>query len=197
MQKLKIDMESCYGIKKLNAEFDFAKCNVAAIYASNGAIKSALANTFQALADGKAPQDRFFPDRATTCAIVDETGAPIKAAEILFVRPYDESFGHTAKTSAQLVNTTLRVEYEKLHAELETTKAEFLKALKATSGSKRDLEAEISAAFTPTGDQFYKALARVTAEVVGQSDAPFENVEYDRLFDEKSIAILDQNIQNM
>lgn len=195
MKKLKIDLESCYGIKKLNVEFDFTKSTVVAVYAPNGAMKSSLANTFQAIAEGKAPQDRFFPNRQTNCAIVDETGAPIKAAEILVVRPYDESFSHTAKTSALLVNTALRTEYEKLHAELEATKTDFLKALKGASGSKRDLEVEISAAFTrgaPTTDQFYKALARVKDEVASQSDSPFKSIEYDRLFDEKSIAILDQ-----
>jgi hypothetical protein len=39
MQKLKIDLENCYGIKKLNVEFNFTKCQVAAVYAPNGAMK--------------------------------------------------------------------------------------------------------------------------------------------------------------
>jgi energy-coupling factor transporter ATP-binding protein EcfA2 len=192
MQKLKIDLENCYGIKKLNVEFNFTKCHVAAVYAPNGAMKSSLANTFQALAEGKQPIDRFFPNRATTCSVVDENGAAIKADEILVVRPYDESFSHSAKTSALLVNATLREEYEKLHADLEVTKAEFLKALKTTSGSKRDLEAEISSAFTPTNDQFYVALARVKDEVAGLASTPFATVEYDKLFDEKGLAVLEQ-----
>lgn len=192
MQKLKIDLENCYGIKTLNVEFDFTNCHVAAVYAPNGAMKSSLANTFQALADGKQPTDRFFANRVTTCSVVNENGAAIKPEEILVVRPYDESFGHSAKTSALLVNATLREEYEKLHADLDATKAEFLKALKATSGSKRDLEAEISSTFTPTSDQFYVALARVKAEVTALAAAPFSNVEYDKLFDEKGLAVLEQ-----
>ena len=113
MQKLKIDLENCYGIKKLNVEFNFTNCQVAAVYAPNGAMKSSLANTFQALADSKQPLDRFFPGRETTCSVVDESGAPIKPEEILVVRPYDESFGHSAKTSALLVTATLREEYER------------------------------------------------------------------------------------
>lgn len=192
MQKLKIDLENCYGIKKLNVEFNFTKCQVAAVYAPNGAMKSSLANTFQALAEGKQPVDRFFPNRATAYSVVDETGASIKPEEILVVRPYDESFGHSAKTSALLVNATLREEYERLHADLEATKTEFLKALKTTSGSKRDLEGEISSTFTPTGDQFYAALARVRDEVAALTATPFSAVEYDKLFDEKGLAVLAQ-----
>lgn len=192
MQKLKIDLENCYGIKKLNVEFNFTKCQVAAVYAPNGAMKSSLANTFQALADGKQPIDRFFPGRATTCSVVDENGVAIKPEEILVVRPYDESFGHSAKTSALLVNATLRDEYERLHADLDASKAEFVKALKATSGSKRDLEAEISSTFTPTNDQFYVALARVKDEVAALTETPFSTVEYEKLFDEKGLAVLEQ-----
>lgn len=192
MQKLKIDLENCFGIRKLDVEFNFAKCRVAAVYAPNGAMKSSLANTFQALAEGKAPIDRFFPERVSTYSVVDETGATIDPAKILVVRPYDESLQHSAKTSALLVNATLRAEYETLHSELEATKTEFLKALKATSGSKRDLEVEISSAFTPSTERFYDALARVKEEVTSLSEAPFKSIEYDKLFDDKGLAVLAQ-----
>ena len=45
--ELKLDLENCYGIRKLKAEFDFAKSKAYAIYAPNGAMKSSLAKTFQ------------------------------------------------------------------------------------------------------------------------------------------------------
>lgn len=192
MKTLKIDLENCFGIKKLNVEFSFAKCHVAAVYAPNGAMKSSLANTFQAIADGKAPIDRFFPERLSTYSVADETGVAIKPDEILVVRPYDESLQHSAKTSALLVNAALRAEYEALHSELEATKADFLKALKATSGSKRNLEAEISSTFTPSAGRFYDALARVKDEVAALAESSFANIEYDKLFDEKGLAVLEQ-----
>ncbi|WP_427791834.1 hypothetical protein [Brevundimonas diminuta] len=192
MDKLKINLENCFGIRKLDVEFNFSKCKVAAVYAPNGAMKSSLANTFQALADGKPPIDRFFPERVSTYSVTDESGAAIDPAHILVVRPYDESLQHSAKTSALLVNANLRAEYETLHSELEATKADFLNALKATSGSKRNLEIEISSAFTPSADRFYDALARVKEEVTGLSEAPFGSIEYDKLFDEKGIAVLTQ-----
>lgn len=36
MEKLKINLENCYGISKLSEELDFSKDNVIAIYARNG-----------------------------------------------------------------------------------------------------------------------------------------------------------------
>lgn len=38
MNKLSIDIENCYGIKKLKAELDFSQNKAYAIYAANGAI---------------------------------------------------------------------------------------------------------------------------------------------------------------
>lgn len=191
MKKLKIDLENCYGIKRLEVELDFTECKACAIYAPNGAMKSSLANTFQDLSEAKAPRDRFFPARKSNCVIADESGAAISADEILVVRPYDEAFSHSTKTSALLVNSVLREEYEKLHADIDATKASFLKMMKDASGSKRDLAVEISSAFTASPDQFYRALTRVKDEVKSQTDTPFKTVKYDTLFDEKGLAVLE------
>ncbi len=51
MDKLNINLENCYGIKKLKAEFDFSTGKVYAIYAPNGVMKSSLAQTFKDIAE--------------------------------------------------------------------------------------------------------------------------------------------------
>jgi ABC-type multidrug transport system ATPase subunit len=43
MDRVIVDLENCYGIKKLAQEFDFRNDRVYAIYAPNGAMKSSLA----------------------------------------------------------------------------------------------------------------------------------------------------------
>jgi len=40
MNKLKIDLEHCYGIKKLEQDFDFNEGSVISIYAPNGLMKT-------------------------------------------------------------------------------------------------------------------------------------------------------------
>ena len=189
MNKLNVELENCYGIKKLNAEFDFSTEKVYAIYAPNGVMKSSLAQTFKDVADGAVSKDRIFPARTSIRKITDEKGIELPKS-VLVIRPYDEVFGHSEKTSTLLVDTALREEYEQLHLAIDASKGLFLKALKEQSGSKKDLEKEISSTFTKSEDEFFIALVRIKEELLAQKDAPFANVTYDKIFDEKVPAFL-------
>lgn len=153
-------------------------------------MKSSLAQTFQDIADGVASKDRIFPARASQRVIRDETGTDLPNESVLVVRPYDEAMGNSAKTSTLLVNPALRKEYETLHAEIDIAKGALLKALKEQSGSKKDLEKELSSTFTAREDQFYIALNRIKDEVEAQPDAPLAGVPYDVIFDDKVLGFL-------
>lgn len=121
MKQLKVELQHCYGIKSLKEQFDFSNASACAIYAPNGAMKSSLAKTFQDIADSKASGDRIFPDRVCKRAVVDDEGVEVPPECILVVRPYDEVFGHTERTSTLLVNAALREEYERLHLDKGTS----------------------------------------------------------------------------
>lgn len=191
MKTLTINLENCYGIRKLTEKLDFATAKAIAIYAPNGSMKTSLAQTFQDIASGTASKDRIFPARVCTRVIKDENGADLPKDSVLVVRPYEETMGQSAKTSTLLVNPALRKEYEALHAEIDAAKDAFLKAMKEQSGSKRNLEKEISLAFTATDDKFYVALNRIKDEVASRPDAPLKDAPYDLIFDEKVQGFLD------
>lgn len=190
MKKLIVKLENCYGIRKLNETLDFSTAKAIAIYAPNGSMKTSLAQTFEDIAAGVASKDRIFPARVCTRVVKDENGADLLKDSVLVVRPYEETLGHSAKTSTLLVNEKLRKEYEDLHAEVDAAKEAFLKALKEQSGSKRDMEKELSQVFTATDDKFYIALNRIKDEVTNRTDAPLKEVPYDLVFDEKVQAFL-------
>ena len=190
MKKLHIDLVNCYGIKALKADFDFAQHRAYAIYAPNGVMKSSLAHTFKDLAEGVASKDIIFPSRVSVRTITDEKNAPVAKEEVLVVAPYDEVLGHTEKTSTLLVDAKLRQEYEALHRDIDKAKDTFLKGLKEQSKSKKNLEQEISSAFTKSETEFYRALIRIKDEVEGQEPGPYADVLYDVLFDDKVLAIL-------
>jgi ABC-type lipoprotein export system ATPase subunit len=190
MKKLKVDLENCYGIKKLQAEFDFSQHKAYAIYAPNGAMKTSLAQTFKDVTDAIVSKDRIFPARVCSRKITDENGVDLPKENVLVIRPYDEVIGHTEKTSTLLVDNKLRMEYEELHIEIDKSKEIFLKALKEQSGSKKDLEKEISSTFTKSDDELFRALVRIKDEVLAQKDAPFANITYDKIFDEKVLVFL-------
>ncbi len=75
MKRVRIELENCYGIKKLQKLLDFSDQNVYAIYAPNGSMKSSLAQTFKDIAEGKPSQDRIFPGRTCLRNSTDENGA--------------------------------------------------------------------------------------------------------------------------
>jgi hypothetical protein len=190
MKQVNIALENCYGIKKLDYQFDFSAESVYAIYAPNGSMKSSLAQTFKDIAEGTASRDRIFPARVSTRKVTDENGADLPPQSILVLPPYDEVFSHSERTSLLLVNDKLRREYEQLHLAIELSKEALLKALKTQSGSKKDLEKEISSAFTSADNKFLAALMRIKDEVIRQKDAPFASVKYDTIFDDKVMSFL-------
>ena len=92
MNKLNIALENCYGIKKLQVEFDFSKQNAFAIYAPNGSMKTSLAQTFKDMADASETKDRIFPTRVCSRKITNENNVDLPKESILVLRPYDELF---------------------------------------------------------------------------------------------------------
>lgn len=191
MQKIKVDLKHCYGIKSLTYTFDFSDRSAYAVYAPNGAMKSSFAQVFKDIAEGNDSSDRIFATRVSHRAVTDDAGQALSQDAVMVIRPYAEEFGHSEKTSTLLVNAALRKEYEQLHVETDKVKDRLLKALKKQSGSKADIEREISLAFTASEDQFYRALLRIKHELGSQTDAPLADVKYDVILDDKVQAFLD------
>ena len=190
MQRVRIELENCYGIKRLDAELDFTDTPAYALYAPNGSMKSSLAKTFQDVAERIESQDRIFPNRKTIRKITDEQGSEIGAENVLVVIPYNEELGVGEKTSTLLLDPKLKQEYERLLHDAENAKAELLTALRQKSKTKKDLEVEISVAIMQTPSQLDAALVRIESEIHDQTDIPFSDVPYDKIFNEKVMSAL-------
>jgi hypothetical protein len=190
MDKLTVDLENCYGIKKLHHEFDFTEGHAFAVYASNGSMKTSFADTFNDLVGGKKSIDRYFPDRVCNRHVKDETGADLLPANIVVIRPFVPDIPMTEQISALLVNSKLRGEYLQLRAEFERPQTALLDALSQQSGIKRDVDKEISVAVTGANDRFYQALIQLRELVARQKDAPFASVPYQVIFNDTVSAFL-------
>lgn len=191
MNKLNVDLENCYGIKKLQRQFDFSTGKTYAIYAPNGSMKSSLAQTFRDVATETESKDRFHPDLASSRTITDENGSSLPKGTVLVIDPYDKEFDSTDKVSTLLVDSKLRKEYEELHIEIDKSKEMFLKTLRGQSGSKKDLEREILSTFAKSDDKFFTALLCIKDELLAQKGSPFADILYDTIFDEKVVAFLE------
>ncbi len=192
MDKLKLQLEHCYGIRKLDDVLDFGGNAAIAIYAPNGSMKSSLASAFQDIVEGKASRDRIFPNRATVRVVQDENGVDISAANVLVLRPYEESASKGGATATLLVNSTLRQEYEALYAEVTAARAAFITAVKATAKTKRTIEREVLSTFAPASEDFDVTLVSLKEELVKDWEPIFKDVPYDVLNDERVVAFLAQ-----
>ena len=191
MGRVTIDLENCYGIKNLKYDFDFSQQrNVYAVYAPNGSMKSSLALTFRDYANGENPKDRLYPHRVSRCRITDENGDDVSRDQVVVLKPYEASEENPATAAVLLVNSKLRDEYNRLHAETDKAKTLLLKELKRKSKSKRDLESEISLAVTSAEDEFFVSLGRLERELREQTDTPYADLPYDTVFDDKVLDVL-------
>ena len=103
---LTIDFKNCYGIKYLKHTFAFSKSNsVAAIYASNGTMKTSFAKTFKAKRDGEEPKELY--GNVPHCEI-HLRNKPILSKDILVITPFDEKPKMERSSSTLLVNVKLR-----------------------------------------------------------------------------------------
>ena len=190
MERVTLDLRNCYGIKHLEATFDFSESRAFAVYAPNGVMKSSLATTFHDAAEQQDSKDRIFPSRQTTRGITDEQGKPVQGNRVLVVQPYDEHLGVTERTSTLLLDPELKEDYDSMLRDADAARRSLLTAIRQQSGSKRDLEAEISTAIMTTPTELDAALVRLRREVKDQPDAPFSDLSYDTIFNEKVLAAL-------
>jgi ABC-type molybdenum transport system ATPase subunit/photorepair protein PhrA len=190
MERVKLDLENCYGIRALHHEFDFTGKPAWAIYAPNGVMKSSLAETFCDASVPKPSEDRIFPARTSSRSIKDEAGTEVEGEQVLVVRSYDAEYGLSEKHSTLLVSAELRRESERLEAQVATAKDALLKALKSQTGSKKNFADEISVAVTRRAGQFEDAVLGLEPLLARQEDAPFADVAYDVVFHERVINAL-------
>lgn len=192
MEKLKLQLEHCYGIRKLDVVLNFTGNAAIAIYAPNGSMKSSLASTFQDIADSKLSRDRIFPNRTTVRVVQDENNIDIGAADVLVLRPFEDFASKGNATATLLVNATLRQEYEALYAGITAARAALITAIKTTSRTKRPVEREVLSTFAPGGTDFDTALAGLKDELSSDWEPIFKDVHYDVLNDERVVAFLRQ-----
>jgi hypothetical protein len=191
MDKLKIDLEYCYGIKKLSKEFDFSDKRTFAIYAPNGVMKTSFAKTFLDLSNGLTSKDLIFPARTTIRSIKTDGGSDLTGEQVFVMEPYNEGFSSEKKMSTLLVNKTLKKQYDDIHLKINEEKDRLLKELRLLSGLREDdIEEEISQAFFHEPNKMFDSFERIEKEVLNESEPAYSEISYKTIFNEKVIAFL-------
>lgn len=183
MKHLSVNFENCYGIKKLNHVFNF-ESKTFVVYSANGVMKTSFAKTFNDIAEAKETKDLIFLNRKTERKAIDENNTPLQSENICVIEPYNETY-KSEKISTLLVNAKLKNQYEKIHIEINNKKEILLSELKTVSGLRTNIEETISETFTSISDGFFKALSRITEEVLDDSPPAFEGIIYKKIFNDK------------
>jgi hypothetical protein len=189
MNQLKLKLINCYGIKKLEKNFNFDDSTTYAIYAPNGVMKTSFAKTFKDLSLGMNSKDLMFSERETIREIQKEDGNDIAKENIFVAEPYNEDF-NSEKLSTLLVNKVLKDKYDKIHITIDEEKEIFLKELRILSGLKDNIEDEISTAFTSENNRLFDSLGRVEKEVTDASEPAYSDISYKTIFNEKILTFL-------
>jgi hypothetical protein len=154
MNKLKIELENCYGIRSLEYTFCFntignsdrGKSKVYAIYAPNGVMKSSLARTFDDLSNGILPKEELY-NRQTKC-IVQEDDNDISKERIYVLKSEIDIASECDAITNILVKPEKKVEYDKLIVELNKSKEKLIRALQGKSKIKKnEIEGKIISDF--------------------------------------------------
>lgn len=164
MKKLDLNLENCYGIGKLTHSFDFSKSNSYLIYAPNGTMKSSFAKTLSDISknDKKiVPCDRIYQSRKTTFEVkIDDSS--VAPGIILVIDAEDNTFDATAKISNFIASKELKKKYDEIYQELDKSKSEFIKKLKAVSQSS-DCENEFIETHQTSQQSFFESIETIIA----------------------------------
>ena len=189
MNKIHIEFENCYGIRKLTADFDFTEQSTYAVYSPNGTMKTSFAKTMSDLSQNKNSADLVFTERETKRIVQDQDSNELQPEQIFVIEPYIPSY-KSNKLSTLLVNKELKEKYDLIHKSITEKKDVLIKELKPLTGLRNGIEELFSMVFTHAPDEFYKALSRVREEVLDNDKAEFEGVIYSKIFSDKILSFL-------
>lgn len=181
-----INLENCYGIKKLEKEFSFEKTSlgrskkVYAIYASNGTMKSSFAKTMDDIQNSNPTNDQRYPLRKTIRDVWDENGNDIDNKQIYVIHPFEDSF-ESDKLSSLLASKNLRSRYEKILIDIDAKK-QFLLTSIGRHSRIRDNESSIVTTFC--GKDIYESLEKIQQEIEELNKSDLSKIEYKEIFNE-------------
>lgn len=190
MEKICVNFENCYGIKKLEHDFDFSESNGCVIYASNGTMKTSFAKTFKYIHnenEDEKPKDRIY-GREPVVFDVDKIFSGVRTKidknEIFVIESYKNNFNFD-KISRLVVRRDLKDRYDELFNEINASKTKLIKKMAKISGlTQKTVEKTFMIDFNHLGGNFFDFLVSLEDEIIGDIKIPVNKIKYKIIFDE-------------
>ncbi len=194
MDVLKLELENCYGIQKMNIPIDYSNNNVAVIYAPNGTMKSSLAKTFEAVRDDKPVEEKVF-GFTSLCNITDEKGMKIHGDSVIVINPFDENA--CENQGMLMANDELRKRYLLIHKSIEEKKqhlyGQIKEKLKYSSRSSFDVKSVMLKDWNDSHKEEYRCLENIFNLIHNPLMACSLNedeLDYNALFNDKVYSMI-------
>ena len=130
MREIRLNLENCFGIKKLSETINYSNNNAAIIYAPNGTMKSSLAKTFEAIRDNTRIEEIY--GLRSSCSITDENNVEISKEQVIVINPFNENAYENQ--GLLMANETLRKKYLGIYNSIESKKMSLYSKIKEKFG---------------------------------------------------------------
>lgn len=196
MNKLKVNLENCYGITKLNYEFDFEKNKSFIIYASNGSMKTSFAKTFKDLSRGTKSKDERYNNK-TLREIKDSNNNDIEREEVFVIQSYDSTYFNSSRIETLLLKQEIKNNYDKIFSTIELKKQELIKKLSECSGViNPDKILSYDIVSETNNKNFIHSLEILNLEINDFKENHLSELKYEKIFNDKTEDIInDKNFQ--
>lgn len=193
MKKLNLNLENCFGIKRLVKTIDYSNNNVAIIYAPNGTMKSSLAKTFEAIRDGKSVEEKVYGLKSSYSILADDV--PISKEKVIVINPFDEITYE--KQGLLMVNESLRSAYVNIHKSIADKKESLYSKIKEKLGysarANFDVKTTLLSDWSITPHKEYDCLIKIKELLHNPAMDCFlqeDNLKYDLLFHDKVLSMM-------
>jgi len=184
MERLKIDFENCYWIKKLEHDFYFSEWKKSfIIYAANWIMKTSFSKTFNDFSKWVESKDLVHPNKITKRIITDENGVEIAKENIFVIESYKDNYS-SERMSTLIVNNDLKKEYDKIYHDLAENEDELIKKLKKFSWSSNCKEELLNSFISDNNWKTFLEIIHSLKDKIN-SDQPKYTFKYNDVFDKK------------
>ena len=186
MLTIHVNFEYCYGIKKLECDFEFNdNVHVIAVYASNGVMKSSFAKTFRDLQEGDDTIDKIYPDENSVREIKRKRNNDlenIEQDEVYVTIPFENEYNEDS-VSTILAEPNKRKEYADAHKKIDACKKNFIGVLaKHSKHTPKNTELIINETFGI--ENFYDIFEHVK-DKINDSNTTLSKISHKIIFDKK------------
>lgn len=193
---LKLLLKNCKGINKIDQTFVFENDKHVLVYASNGTMKTSLANTFIDLSNGEEPYNKVtWENPKHEIEILEEkfkfTSAKDYKKRFYVIESIKQEYNFNI-ISKLLVNNELKLEYDDIHNEINDLESKFITKINKVTGLKvADIKETFMNDFPLVeGDDFLEFLLNLKGLNLDFEEFDVEKIHYNDLFNNDVLKIL-------